>query len=120
MYRAEIEAKKITFEEAAAKYSSCPSKSEGGDLGEFTAEKMAPGFSIAAFALKPGQISPIIRTQFGFHIVKLVKRTDGTEKIDPGNLSEETEKQAKNILMSQMQDKIVDLGLTKLPIVINK
>lgn len=118
--RADIEAKKNTFEEAAAKYSSCPSKSEGGDLGEFTAEKMAPGFSIAAFALKPGQISPVVHTQFGFHIVKLIKRTDGTEKIDPKNLSPETQKLAKGILMSQVQDKIVELGLTSLPIVINK
>ena len=118
--RADIEAKKVTFEEAAAKHSSCPSKSKGGDLGEFTAGKMAPGFSIAAFALKPGEISPVVRTQFGFHIIKLIKRTDGTEKIDPAKLSKKTEGLAKGILLSQLQDKIVDLGLTKLPIVINK
>ncbi len=117
---ADIKAGKITFEDAAKKSSSCPSKAEGGDLGEFTAEKMAPGFSATAFALKPGEISPIIRTQFGFHIIKLIKRTDGTEKIDPAKLSPKTEKFAKGILMSQMFDKVIDLGFSELPIVINK
>ena len=118
--RADIEAKKITFEEAAVRFSSCPSRNEGGNLPEFTTEKMALGFSIAAFDLKPGQISPIVRTRFGFHIIQLIKRTDGTKKINPAELSDETEKLAKGILMSQMQDKIMDLGMTKLPIVINK
>ena len=118
--RADIEAKKITFADAAKKYSSCNSSAEGGDLGEFVAKTMAPGFSAAAFALKPGEISPITRTQFGFHIIKLTKRTDGTEKIDSAKLSPEKEEWAKKFLISLMQDKIVEQGMTKLPIVINK
>lgn len=60
------------FAELAKAHSQDPgSTSEGGDLGFFTSEMMAKPFSEAAYALKPDQISDVIETQFGFHIIKL-------------------------------------------------
>ena len=58
------------FEDLARDYSLCPSGKEGGYLGEFTRGKMVPSFEKAAFALNVGEVSPIVRTQFGFHLIK--------------------------------------------------
>ena len=59
-----------TFEEMAQKFSKCPSGKRGGDLGEFGRGKMVPNFEQAAFALQPGEVSPPVRTQFGFHLIQ--------------------------------------------------
>jgi peptidyl-prolyl cis-trans isomerase D len=60
------------FAELAKANSQDPgSTSEGGDLGFFTSEMMAKPFSDAAYGLKPDQISDVVETQFGFHIIKL-------------------------------------------------
>lgn len=60
------------FAELAKKYSKDPGTAKnGGDLGYFTREKMVEPFSDAAFALKPGEISGLVRTNFGFHIIKV-------------------------------------------------
>lgn len=58
------------FANIAKKVSLCSSGKRGGDLGTFTRGKMVREFETAAFALKKGEISPIIKTKFGFHIVK--------------------------------------------------
>ncbi|MGE4132334.1 MAG: peptidylprolyl isomerase [Bdellovibrionales bacterium] len=59
-----------SFEDLAQKFSSCPSKAKGGDLGEFGKGRMVPSFEEAAFALEVDQISPPVRTQFGYHLIK--------------------------------------------------
>lgn len=67
----EIEKGEITFEDAAKKYSTCPSKEEGGNLGDFGRGQMVPEFEQAAFAMEEGQISDPVKTQFGYHLIKL-------------------------------------------------
>ncbi|MHA1215440.1 MAG: peptidylprolyl isomerase [Candidatus Hodarchaeales archaeon] len=62
------------FEELAKKYSTCPSKKRGGNLGEFGRGQMVKEFEVAAFNLQKGQVTQVpVKTKFGFHIIKRVK-----------------------------------------------
>jgi parvulin-like peptidyl-prolyl isomerase len=66
------------FAEAAKKDSNCPSKRDGGDLGEFPRiGAMVEPFSKAAFDLKPYQVSEPVATQFGYHLIMVVGRKQG-------------------------------------------
>jgi parvulin-like peptidyl-prolyl isomerase len=58
------------FEALAKEYSDCPSKNRGGDLGTFGKGRMAPPFEKAAFGLENNQISEIVETDFGYHIIQ--------------------------------------------------
>jgi len=58
------------FQELAQKYSTCPSKNKGGNLGEFPKGKMVSEFWNACVNLGIGEISKPVKTQFGYHIIK--------------------------------------------------
>jgi peptidyl-prolyl cis-trans isomerase C len=59
------------FADLAKKKSKDPGASDGGDLGYFTKEQMVPEFSKVAFELEPGKISDPVKSQFGWHVIKV-------------------------------------------------
>lgn len=64
----------VDFAELAKKSSQGPSAKDGGDLGFFSRGTMVPEFDRVAFSLEPGQVSEPVRTQFGWHVIKVVER----------------------------------------------
>ncbi|MBJ6725480.1 peptidylprolyl isomerase [Geomesophilobacter sediminis] len=71
--RAEL-VKGADFATLAKEKSTCSSSKQGGDLGFFGKGRMDPGFEKVAFALKPGELSEVVETRFGYHVIKLVER----------------------------------------------
>ena len=81
--KAKIESGELTFESAAMEHSTCPSGKQGGSLGDFGKGQMVPEFEVAAFGMEPGQISEPVKTQFGYHLIKLnSKGTASTSDFD--------------------------------------
>ena len=75
--REDINAGKISFEDAARQISLCPSGHEGGDLGSFKRGVMVKPFEDAAFAMKEiGEVSEPVETQFGWHLIQLTGMID--------------------------------------------
>ncbi len=68
------------FAELAKKYSEGPTRDEGGDLGYFSRSQMVKPFEEAAFKMKKGQISDLVRTSFGYHIIKVEDIKEGRTK----------------------------------------
>ncbi len=86
------------FAELAKANSDCPSGQTGGDLNFFTKERMVPEFSDAAFAMDVNEISDVVKTQFGYHVIKV------TEKKAPETVKLETvNENLKNHLTQQKQ-----------------
>ena len=61
------------FANIAKQVSLCPSGKRGGDLGTFGRGKMVKEFETAAFKLNRGEISPMVKTKFGYHIIKRIE-----------------------------------------------
>ncbi len=78
--QAKIQAMENAFAEVAVKESDCPSKSNGGDIGWFPRiGRMVENFAAAAFVLETGQISDVVETQFGYHIILAAEKMPGKE-----------------------------------------
>ena len=69
------------FAELAKKKSKDPGASDGGDLGFFTKDQMVPEFSAAAFELEPGKISDPVKSQFGWHVIKVEEKRNRRRRI---------------------------------------
>ena len=71
---AAINAGEITFEDAARQHSTCPSSQQGGNLGDFGRGQMVPEFDTACFEMEEGEVRGPVKTQFGFHLIRLNKK----------------------------------------------
>ncbi len=89
------------FSQLAKEHSEGPSASQGGDLGFFERGNMVKPFADAVFGMQPGEISDIVQTQFGFHIIKL-------EEIKPGETKtlEDVRDKIKEQLTRQQAKKV--------------
>ena len=86
------------FAEVAKANSDCPSKAKGGDLGEFTHGQMVKEFDEVAFKSEPFKVSDPVKTQFGWHLIMVTKKTPAVEA--KGDTPASPEKvQASHILL---------------------
>ena len=77
---AKIKGGEIDFETAAKENSSCPSKENGGSLGDFERGQMVPEFDTAVFEMEVGTITDTpVKTQFGYHIIKLNAKSEKSQ-----------------------------------------
>ena len=97
------------FVEIASNRSQGPSAARGGDLGYFGPGQMAPAFEQAAFALQPGELSEVVQTQFGYHVIRVEGRRGG--EVAP---IEETTDQIREYLTELALQNAVEVLLTNL------
>lgn len=94
----------FAFDELAKENSECPSSAKGGDLGYFTKGRMVPEFEDAAFNLKPGEVSGIVKTKFGYHIIKVTEKKETGKK----EFSEVKEGIREKLIVTQRKSAIGD------------
>lgn len=114
----DIDSGKITWADAVKKYSKCPSSKNGGKLGSFEFFSMVIPFSKAAFAAKVGDIVGPVRTEFGYHLIKVTGKKDGTVKFDAKN--PKLRAAAKAVIENAIMSKIFAQVMDKYPLVLNK
>lgn len=73
---AKINSGEMSFEDAAKAFSSCPSSQRGGDLGDFGHGQMVAEFDQACFAMQVGEIAGPVKTQFGYHLIRLDRKNE--------------------------------------------
>jgi parvulin-like peptidyl-prolyl isomerase len=101
--RQEILAAKVQFADAAKKYSDCESKMNGGDVGLFPSKfAVAEAFSRAAFSMKKNELSDVVQTEFGYHIILVTDRTAG----EPSNF-EKIKADVKDICAQEYYQQII-------------
>lgn len=99
----------MSFEEAAQKYSKCPSAAQGGSLGSFTRGRMVPEFEAVAFELKLHEVSEPVKTQFGYHLIQLEEKNLEEMK----SLEESRHMIVKNLLHQKQNENYIN-AITKL------
>ena len=97
------------FHQVAREESEGPSASNGGRLGSFQRGQMVPPFAEAAFALEPGEISEVVETQFGYHIILVTDRSEGSTR----NF-EEAEQRIEQYLAQQENNEAVQSYVNRL------
>ncbi len=100
-----------SFEDAAKEYSSCPSKDQGGDLGTFGRGQMVPEFDQAVFESEIGKLLGPVKTQFGFHLIRVEDRQEGTEatfeEVAP-QIMQQLTNEKQNEKYMQLRDEMIE------------
>ena len=100
---------KADFAEEAKKHSDCPSGAQGGSLGWFGRGMMVPEFDKAAFEMKKGEVSGVVTTEFGYHIIyKADEKGGGQQTID------DVHDQIKDLLRHEARGKAMDAFVAEL------
>ncbi len=108
---AAINAGEITFEDAAKANSKCPSAERGGNLGDFGRGQMVPEFDTACFEMEAGEMRGPVKTDFGYHIIKLNSKSESaTAAFD------EVKAQIKQRLMAEKQQAAYQSKINQLKI----
>lgn len=101
-----------TFEAEALEHSTCPSKANGGNLGEFGRGQMVPEFDKAVFEMKVGEItSEPVKTQFGYHLIKLNEKTPA--QVTP---LDDIREELKNALLDDKKQRAYESKINQLKI----
>jgi peptidyl-prolyl cis-trans isomerase C len=107
------------FTKLAAEYSDDPgTKSKGGELGLFSKGSMVPAFEQAAFSLKPGEVSDLVETEFGFHVIKVDEKKEAVSE----PFESIKERVTKQVLREKQEAKVtefVEQALKKAKVSIN-
>lgn len=98
-----------SFAEQAQAHSSCPSNEKGGDLGFFPKGRMVPEFEAAANELAIGETSEPVKTQFGYHVIRIMDRKEGSSR-----QLDEVKQQLEQHLMAQKQQAVYQQTVEKL------
>lgn len=106
-----IKSEEMTFEDAAKEYSSCPSKANGGSLGDFGKGQMVPEFDTAVFSMEEGELSSPVKTQFGYHLIRL-----NSKKAASLMPFSEIAEDIKNALLAEKQRAAYDSKVNQLKI----
>jgi len=99
----------ISFEDAAKKFSTCPSGQKGGDLGTFGKGQMVKEFEDAAFAAEIGHVVGPVKTQFGYHLIKVEQKNDAQL-----SAFEAVADSIRNNLIQQKQNNVYTEKITEL------
>ena len=88
----------ISFEDAAKQFSKCPSAERGGNLGDFGKGQMVPEFDEACFSMEVGELKGPVKTDFGYHVIKLNSKNESKTIA-----FEEIKQQIKERLLAEKQ-----------------
>jgi len=107
------------FGEMALLYSQDPSSKDGGDLGFFKRGELLPPLERAALGLKVGEVGGVVRTEFGFHLIKLIDRKGGLplpfeevkERIEADYRGWEYDKAVKQFIGSLKEKSVIEIKL---------
>ena len=100
-----IENGELSFEDAAKEYSTCPSNAQGGSLGVFGRGMMVPEFEDAAFELELEKISEPVKTQFGYHLIKV----DTKNEAKAASFDEVKNKIVQQLIQKNQEKKYMDV-----------
>ena len=96
------------FATLAKQYSEDPgSKDEGGELSPFPREKMVPAFSSAAFSLPTNQVSEVVTTEYGFHLIKVIDKTPA-KKLELATVSDDLKKMLAQQQMAKLAPPFIE------------
>ena len=94
------------FAKLAQEHSQDGSAAQGGDLNYFPRGQMVPAFDKVAFSLKPGQVSDVVQTQFGYHIIKVIDHKAGAHRAVRGGAADRSSSSSTQQKQQQHADDV--------------